>query len=109
MTGTVNPRVVTVRKQRDLPSGESFAFDLEKVELGTDPETFDPISACVAVYRDVAPPRRTAPNGANQQLLLGGIAERVRSERVRHPGDTGPKGNCQGSRPQGPAPVRARR
>ena len=60
-TGTVNPRVVTVRKQRDLPSGESFAFDLEPVELGTDPETFDPITACVAVHRDVrARPRRTA-------------------------------------------------
>ena len=77
VTGTVNPRVVTVRKQRDLPSGDTFAFDLEPVELGKDPETFDPISACVTVYRDQAPPAtpETArgPTGKAQRQLLAGL------------------------------------
>ena len=73
VTGTVNPRVVTVRKQRDLPSGETFAFDLETVALGTDPETYDPISACVAVYRSDVPGTQKQAGGKNQRELLAAI------------------------------------
>jgi RecA-family ATPase len=76
VTGTANPRVITVRKQRDLPSGETFAFDLEPVELGTDKETYDPISACVAVYRDEVPKGQDSgrsPSGKAQRQLLAGL------------------------------------
>jgi hypothetical protein len=52
VTSITNPRLATVRKQRDLPWGDVFAFDLEEVDLGTDPETFDPITACMVVHRD---------------------------------------------------------
>lgn len=77
VTGTVNPRVVTVRKQRDLPSGDTFAFDLEPVDLGTDPETYDSISACVALYRGEVPepePQTVkGPTGKAQRQLLAGL------------------------------------
>ena len=76
VTGLVNPRLATVRKQRDLPSGDVFAFDLEVVDLGTDKETYDPISACVAVYRDSAPTGQESarsPTGKAQRQLLAGL------------------------------------
>ena len=75
VAGTVNPRTATVRKQRDLPSGDVFAFDLDPVDLGTDPETFDPISACVVVHRDYMPPERQ-PTGKNQQTILRALRNR---------------------------------
>jgi AAA domain len=79
VAGSANPRTAVVRKQRDLPSGDTFAFDLDPVELGRDPETGEAVTACVVVHRDDAPVRRAAPTGRNQQLLLAAIRERVRT------------------------------
>jgi AAA domain len=79
VTGQANPRQAKVTKQRDLPSGQAFAYDIEPVEIGRDLETGEAITACVVVHRDYVPRRRTEPNGRNQQLFLGGIRERVRT------------------------------
>jgi hypothetical protein len=80
ITGTQNPRVAKVTKQRDLPSGDVFPFNLEAVEIGTDPETFQTIRACIVVPLDTVPSTtRRDPTGRNQQLLLGGIREHVRA------------------------------
>lgn len=79
VTGQANPRQAKVTKQRDLPSGDALAFDLEPIELGRDPETGEAITACIIVHREEIPPRRKEPRGTNQQLLLGAIRERVRA------------------------------
>jgi hypothetical protein len=43
--------VATVVKQRDMPGGEIFAFDLLTVELGAD-EDGDPVASAVVVHLD---------------------------------------------------------
>jgi RecA-family ATPase len=44
-------RVATIEKARDGMAGDKFAFDLEVVKLGEDPDG-DPISTCVVVPTD---------------------------------------------------------
>jgi AAA domain len=75
VSGQANPRQAKVTKQRDLPSGDCFAFDLEPVELGRDPETGDAITACVVVHRDDVAARRNEPRGSNQQAVLGAVRQ----------------------------------
>lgn len=79
ISGQQNPRQAKVTKQRDLPSGDVFAFDLEPVEVGTDPATGEPITACVVTHRDDVAPTRKQPSGRNQQQLLAAIREHVRT------------------------------
>lgn len=75
VASTTNPRTATVRKQRDLPSGDVFAFDIEPVEVGTDPETFEPVTACVVVHRDYHPPTKQ-PSGRAQTDILRALRNR---------------------------------
>lgn len=77
VSGQDNPRQAKVTKQRDLPSGDTFAFDLEAVTIGQDDETGEAITACVVVHRDDVPQQRKVPSGRNQQLMLGAIRQRV--------------------------------
>lgn len=78
ITGQANPRQAKVTKQRDLPNGDVFAFDLDAVEIGADPDG-NPITACVVTHREDVAAQRKPPNGRNQQALLGAIRERVRA------------------------------
>lgn len=73
ISGLVNPRQAKVTKQRDLASGDVFAFDLEPVTVGCDTETKEAITACVVVHRDDVAPRRKLPAGRNQQAMLGAV------------------------------------
>jgi len=71
--------VATVTKQRDLPTGERFAFRLESVELGRNANR-KAVTSCV-VRPDSAPPVETRQPviGKNQTLLLAALHEWQRS------------------------------
>ena len=70
VSGDVNPRQLAVRKQRDLPNGAAWAFDLEPVEIGTDAETGEPITACVVAHRDDIAHTATEPKGRAVTAIL---------------------------------------
>lgn len=70
VTGQANPRQAKVTKQRDLPNGDVFAFDLEPVEIGTDDATGAPMTACVVVHRDDGPAPLAAPRGKAVASIL---------------------------------------
>jgi putative DNA primase/helicase len=73
--GRENPRTITVTKQRDLPTVDPMAFDLEAVTIGTDPVTFENITACI-VRHSTTPPPRKAPTGKQQATLLAELERR---------------------------------
>lgn len=64
--GQNGTRRATVTKQRDLPGGERWAFDLVPVELGTDQEG-RVIQSCVVA---VTEPKRQQPTGKQQIAIL---------------------------------------
>lgn len=70
VSGDANPRQMIVRKQRDLPNGAAWAFDLEPVQIGTDAETGEPITACVVVHRDDIASTATEPKGRAVTAIL---------------------------------------
>lgn len=70
VSGQANPRHAKVTKQRDLPSGDVFAFDLEPVTIGTDPETGEPFTACVVTHREGAAATLALPRGKAQASIL---------------------------------------
>lgn len=74
-------RTATVTKQRDLPSGKVYGFELVPVEIGTDPEDGLPVTSCV-VREAEATSRKKRPGGKNQDALLAGLKEWQRT----HPG-----------------------
>jgi RecA-family ATPase len=50
--GQTGTRTVAVTKQRDLPAGGRFAFELRQVVLGTD-EDGETVTSCVVIEVDV--------------------------------------------------------
>lgn len=76
VSGLVNPRQAKVTKQRDLPCGDTFAFDLEPVEIGTDEETGEPVTACVVVHRDDIPQTAHGPRAKSQTDILRSLRNR---------------------------------
>ena len=73
--GRENPRTLTVTKQRDLPTLEPIAFDLEPINLGCEPDSTEPNTACVVKYREGPPPLK-APSGHAQFRLLNELEKR---------------------------------
>jgi hypothetical protein len=59
VTGTDGTRTVKVEKQKDGAAGETFAFNLEVVELGRN-EDGEPITSCVVIPSDSAPKEKSA-------------------------------------------------
>jgi len=68
--GQANPRQAKVTKQRDLPSGDVFAFDLETVELGCNTDTGETITACVVAHREDVPTTPAAPRSKAAAAIL---------------------------------------
>lgn len=79
VTGTEGMRIAKVTKQRDLPTGATFAFNLKPIVLGTHPDTGADVTSCVVEHLD-APPQsaRRPPAAKNQAALLAGLKEFVR-------------------------------
>lgn len=74
--------VATVEKVRDGVAGEQFAFALEVVEMGTDPEG-EPITTCLVRHLDAAPTRtapKKKPPGKNQKVVYD-VLRRLVDER----------------------------
>jgi hypothetical protein len=73
-------RVVSTKKQKDLPMGEDFAFRLESIHLGTD-RRGKPITSCVVQWSDApeAPrkgrPRVITPADVLAELEAGAMAQ----------------------------------
>lgn len=86
VSGQANPRQMKVTKQRDLPSGDTFAFDLEAVEIGEDEETGETFTAVAVVHRDDVPTGTAEPKGHAVATILRALraqqAERHRAGKV---------------------------
>jgi hypothetical protein len=73
----VADRTITFAIQRDQPGGESFAFELEVVELGEDDEG-DPIRSCIVAEREAPSPKskhdtQPSPRGPNQRIAFDAL------------------------------------
>lgn len=79
-------RLATVEKQRDGESGQTFAFRLEKIDLGTDGDG-DAITSCVVVPVENA--GTTKPNvhtlTERQQLALTALADAINTKGTPAP------------------------
>lgn len=78
VSGQQNPRQAKVTKQRDLPSGDVFLFDLEPVEIGRDPDTGEPFTSCVVVHRGDGGPVLAEPKGR----AVGSIMRALRAQQA---------------------------
>jgi len=87
VSGQANPRQAKVTKQRDLPSGDTFAFDLEPVEIGFDDGTGEAITACVVAHRDDVPQAAIVPKGK----AVASILRALRAQQDAH-GKAGQRG-----------------
>lgn len=76
ITGQANPRQAKVTKQRDLPSGDIFSFNLEPIEVATDPNSGEAITACIVVHGDNVTHQRSAPSGKAQAAILRALRNR---------------------------------
>jgi RecA-family ATPase len=73
--GQTGKRTVTVTKQRDLPIGDRFAFELHQVVLGRD-EDDEAITSCVVDQAEVPDgPAVKKIKGANKVKLLAALKE----------------------------------
>ncbi len=68
--GQQGTRTASVTKQRDLPGGQRFGFDLVSVELGVNPETKAPVTACLVATKDAPVGIRKPPTGKRQAAIL---------------------------------------
>jgi KaiC/GvpD/RAD55 family RecA-like ATPase len=73
--GKSGVRTAEVTKQRDLPGGDKFAFELRQVIVGTDADG-DTITSCVVDEADTPlPPAAKRIMGANKQKLFVALQE----------------------------------
>lgn len=68
--GQDGTRRATITKQRDLPSGQRFAFDLVPVQIGADPEDGTPVTSCVVAVVDTPADAARQPTGRQQVAVL---------------------------------------
>lgn len=83
--GTTGPRTVTITKQRDLDTGQKMVFELDVVEIGTDPRNETPITSCVVKHSDesVLPMIRPEVRGRAQKTMVAALREREKSDPRR--------------------------
>jgi hypothetical protein len=75
--GQTGRRTATVTKQRDLPSGQVFGFELELQVLGHD-EDGDPVTSCIVRHLDDGQAFKTRPKSKQQLLILNALESRQR-------------------------------
>lgn len=68
--GQEGTRTATVCKQRDMPTGQRYAFDLVPVQVGIDAEDGSAITSCVVAVTDAPPVTKQAPTGNRQRDVL---------------------------------------
>lgn len=83
---SVAERVATIEKSRDGVAGESFAFDLEVVNLGED-EDGDPVTTCIVIPTDTpAPAAKAVRLSPDERIALDALRDEVATS-----GETLPK------------------
>lgn len=81
-------RVATLEKIRDGIAGESFAFELDVIDMGTDADG-DPITTCIAMPTDAG---RPAPRDREQRLTgVAKVALQALREAIEEHGETLPQ------------------
>jgi RecA-family ATPase len=75
--GQTGRRTATVLKQRDLPSGQVFAFELEQQMLGHD-EDGDPVTSCIVRHLEEEQFARVRPKSKQQLAILTALEARQR-------------------------------
>lgn len=79
VSGLDGVRTVKVTKQRDLPTGDTFAFSLKPVPIGQHSVTGEIITACVVEYVNAPPSTATRLAwGKNQLKALTALREWAR-------------------------------
>jgi hypothetical protein len=86
LTRSGNVIIAETRKQRDMTSGQVFAYVLEDVQIGTD-EDGDPVTSAIVVPTE-APSKRHKLT-ANQMTLWEALQEYVADHGKPNPGGTG--------------------
>lgn len=86
-------RAAVVTKQRDHNGGETFAFDLESVTLGTDQDG-DDVTSCIVKVTDAeefqAAKKAAKGRGKNQQIIMEAFDQMVSEGMARgNPGGVG--------------------
>lgn len=84
VNGLEGTRTARVTKQRDLGTGEGYAFDLEAVTLGHD-EDGDPITSCVVRHRDDAPRERRERLTDTERKGLETLREAIKAHGIYPP------------------------
>ena len=79
--GLEGTRIATVTKQRDMPSGQRYAFDLVPIEIGTDLEDGTRITSCVVAVTDAPVTKQRGPSGKQQNAILRVVEAEARGGR----------------------------
>lgn len=82
--GHMNPRSLSVKKQRDLELGDPMGFRLEPVTIGRHPETNETITAVVVAHDEAVPMRRQKATGKHQQTAIVALREYTRQHNDGH-------------------------
>lgn len=76
--GMDSRHTASVTKQRDMPSGQIFAFELEQQVIGHD-EDGDPVTACIVKHlEEQTQGARHRPRSKQQLLILNALESRQR-------------------------------
>jgi hypothetical protein len=79
VTGIEGVRIAKVTKQRDLPIGALFGFELKSVVIGTNPLDNREVTSCVLEHVEAPSARRREPVGKNQVAMLSALQEHFRT------------------------------
>ena len=66
--GQADVRTATVSKQRELPGGQRYAFELVTIDLGSDDDG-EPITSAVVLHREAAPNKPKVTGKCQRELL----------------------------------------
>jgi hypothetical protein len=84
--GLAGQRMATVAKQRDLETGAKLPFTLRVVNVGSHPETGEPVTSCIVIHDSQTLPG-AAPafkfRGKAQRQLLDAVRERTKADPER--------------------------
>ena len=79
LTATENgTRTLRATKQRDMEGGATFGFRLNVVEVGFDPETAEPVTSCIPIPTETAPPQAAGKRlNAEAETLRRSIVDMI--------------------------------
>jgi hypothetical protein len=79
--GQEGTRTANVCKQRDMSSGQLYAFDLVPVQVGIDSEDGTAVTSCVVAVTDAPAMKKRGPTGKQQGAILRLIEAEAKAGR----------------------------